>query len=153
MSSTDREPIAFIDLRAQYRRLKGQIDAALARVLEDGRFVMGPAVAELEAALAERAGTAHAVTCASGTDALLIALMAEGIGTGDAVFIPSFTFTATAEVVALVGAVPVFVDVVEETYMIDPADLAARSARVAAAGRLAPRAVIAAGPVRPGGGL
>ena len=144
MSPTDREPIAFIDLRAQYRRLKGQIDAALARVLEDGRFVMGPAVAELEAALAERAGTAHAVTCASGTDALLIALMAEGIGTGDAVFIPSFTFTATAEVVALVGAVPVFVDVVEETYMIDPADLAARSARVAAQGQLVPRAVIAA---------
>ena len=144
MSTTDHDPIAFIDLRAQYRRLKPEIDAALVQVLEDGRFVMGPAVAELEAALAERAGTAHAVTCASGTDALLMALMGEGIGPGDAVFIPSFTFTATAEVVVLVGAEPVFVDVVEETCMIDPADLAVRISRVAAEGRLRPRAVIAA---------
>ena len=144
MSPTDRDAIAFIDLRAQYRRLKGEIDAALAHVLEDGRYVMGPAVAELEAALAARAGAAEAVTCASGTDALLIALMAEGIGAGDAVFIPSFTFTATAEVVALTGATPVFVDVVEESYMIDPADLAARIASVAAEGHVAPKAVIAA---------
>ena len=144
MSTTDHDPIAFIDLRAQYRRLKPEIDTALAHVLEDGRFVMGPAVAELEAALAARAGVAHALTCASGTDALLMALMAEGVGPGDAVFIPSFTFTATAEVVALIGAAPVFVDVVEESYMIDPADLAARVSRVAAEGRLRPRAVIAA---------
>ena len=148
MSSSDRDtthdPIEFIDLRAQYRRLKADIDAAIAHVLEDGRFVMGPAVAELEAALAARAGSAHAVTCASGTDALQIALMAEGIGAGDAVFIPSFTFTATAEVVAVIGATPVFVDVLEETYMIDPADLAARVSRVADEGRLVPRAVIAA---------
>lgn len=144
MSSADHDPIAFIDLHAQYRRLKPEIDAALARVLEDGRFVMGPAVAELERALADRAGACCAVTCASGTDALLIALMAEGIGAGDAVFIPAFTFTATAEVVAVAGATPVFVDVVEESYVIDPADLAARAAGVAAAGRLTPRAVIAA---------
>ena len=148
MSSTDRDntldPIAFIDLRAQYGRLKADIDAAIAHVLADGRYVMGPAVAEAEAALAARAGVDHAVTCASGTDALQIALMADGIGPGDAVFIPSFTFTATAEVVALIGATPVFVDVVEETYMIDPADLAARVSRVADKGRLAPRAVIAA---------
>ena len=148
MSPSDRynspDPIAFIDLRAQYRRLKPDIDAAIARVLEDGRYVMGPAVEELEAALAARAGAAHAVTCASGTDALQIALMAEGIGPGDAVFIPSFTFTATAEVVALIGAAPVFVDVVEETYMIDPAHLAAQVSRVADEGRLVPRAVIAA---------
>ena len=144
MPSTDRDAIAFIDLRAQYRRLKREIDAALAHVLEDGRYVMGPAVAELEAALAARAGAAEAVTCASGTDALLIALMADEIGAGDAVFIPSFTFTATAEVVALVGATPVFVDVVEESYMIDPAELAARVAHVAAEGKLAPKAVIAA---------
>ena len=148
MSPSDRhnstDPIAFIDLRAQYRRLKPDIDAAIARVLEDGRYVMGAAVEELEAALAARAGAAHAVTCASGTDALQIALMAEGIGPGDAVFIPSFTFTATAEVVALIGAAPVFVDVVEETYMIDPAHLAAQVSRVADEGRLVPRAVIAA---------
>ena len=138
------DPVAFIDLRAQHRRLEAAIDAALAQVLEDGRFVMGPAVAELETALAARAGVAHAVTCASGTDALLIALMAEGIGPGDAVFVPGFTFPATAGVVALVGAAPVFVDVTEEGCMMDPADLARRAARVADEGRLVPRAVIAA---------
>ena len=138
------DPIAFIDLSAQYRRLKADIDAALAHVLEDGRFVLGPTVVELEAALAARAGVAHAVTCASGTDALQIALMAEGIGPGDAVFVPGFTFPATAGVVALVGATPVFIDVAEESCMMDPADLAARIDRVAAEGRLTPRAVIAA---------
>ena len=141
---TSRDPIAFIDLKAQYRRLKADVDAALAHVLEDGRFVLGPPVAELEAALAARAGVAHAVTCASGTDALQIALMAEGIGPGDAVFVPGFTFPATAGVVALVGASPVFVDVAEESCMMDPADLAARIARTRAEGRLTPRAVIAA---------
>ena len=124
MPPTDRDanldPVPFIDLGAQYRRLKADIDAAIAGVLEDGRFVLGPAVAELEAALAARAGAAHAVTCASGTDALLIALMAEGIGPGDAVFVPGFTFPATAGVVALVGAAPVFVDVAEESCMMDP---------------------------------
>ena len=148
MPPTDRDAtpdlVAFIDLGAQYRRLKADIDAAIAGVLEDGRFVLGPAVAELEAALAARAGAAHAVTCASGTDALLIALMAEGIGPGDAVFVPGFTFPATAGVVALVGAAPVFVDVAEESCMMDPADLAVRAARVADEGRLVPRAVIAA---------
>ena len=148
MSPTDHdanlEPVAFIDLGAQYRRLKADIDAAIAHVLEDGRFVLGPPVAELEAALAARAGAAHAVTCASGTDALLIALMAAGIGPGDAVFVPGFTFPATAGVVALVGAAPVFVDVAEESCMMEPADLALRAARVANGGRLVPRAVIAA---------
>ena len=148
MSPADRDPshapVAFIDLDAQYRRLKADVDAALARVLEDGRFVLGPAVEELETALAARAGAAHAITCASGTDALQIALMAEGIGPGDAVFVPGFTFPATAGVVALVGATPVFVDVTEESCMMDPADLAARIDRVTAEGRLTPRAVIAA---------
>ena len=139
-----RDPIAFIDLDAQYRRLKADIDAAIARVLEDGRFVLGPAVAELETALATRAGAAHAVTCASGTDALQIALMGEGIGPGDAVFVPGFTFPATAGVVALAGASPVFVDVAEESCMMDPADLAARVDRMTAEGQLTPRAVIAA---------
>lgn len=143
-SPADHDPIAFIDLGAQYRRLKADIDAALAGVLEDGRFVLGPAVAELETALSARAGVAHAVTCASGTDALQIALMAEGIGPGDAVFVPGFTFPATAGVVALVGASPVFVDVEEESCMMDPADLAAKIDRVAAEGRLTPRAAIAA---------
>ena len=143
MPPIGHDAIPFIDLRAQYRRLEREIDTAIARVLEDGRFVMGPAVAELEAALAARIGGGHAVTCASGTDALLIPLMAAGVGAGDAVFIPSFTFTATAEVVALLGATPVFVDVNERTCLIDPADLAARVSRVSAAGRLRPRAVIA----------
>ena len=141
---TSRDPIAFIDLKEQYRRLKADVDAALARVLEDGRFVLGPPVEELETALAARAGVAHAVTCASGTDALQIALMAEGVGPGDAVFVPGFTFPATAGVVALVGASPVFVDVVEESCMMDPADLAARIERVTSEGRLTPKAVIAA---------
>ena len=148
MSPTDHDashdPVAFIDLRAQYQRLKADIDAAIAQVLEDGRFVLGPPLAELETALAARAGVAHAVTCASGTDALQIALMAEGIGPGDAVFVPGFTFPATAGVVALVGASPVFVDVAEECCMMDPADLATRVDRVVADGRLTPRAVIAA---------
>ena len=141
---SSHDPVPFIDLRAQYRRLKADIDAALAHVLDDGRFVLGPPVEELEAALAARAGAAHAVTCASGTDALLVALMAEGIGPGDAVFVPGFTFPATAGVVSLVGAAPVFVDVTEKSCMMDPADLAAGAARVAAEGRLTPRAVIAA---------
>ena len=141
---TSNDPIAFIDLKAQHRRLKADVDAALAHVLEDGRFVLGPPVVELEAALAARAGIAHAVTCASGTDALQIALMAEGIGPGDAVFVPGFTFPATAGVVALVGASPVFVDVAEESCMMDPADLAARIQRATSEGRLTPKAVIAA---------
>lgn len=137
------DPIAFIDLRAQYRRLKPGIDAAIERTLADGRFVMGPAVAALEAALAARAGGGHVVACASGTDALLIPLMAAGVGAGDAVFVPGFTFPATTGVAALLGATPVFVDVDERSYLIDPVDLAARVSRVAAAGRLRPRAVIA----------
>ena len=144
MPPADHDPIAFIDLRAQYRRLKADIDAALSHALADGRFVLGPPVEELESALTARAGVPHAVSCASGTDALQIALMAEGIGPGDAVFVPGFTFPATAGVVALVGATPVFVDVAEESCMMDPADLAARIDRVAAGGSLTPRAVIAA---------
>ncbi len=137
------EPLRFVDLGAQYRRLKPAIDAAIAEVLEDGRFIGGPPVAALEAALGRHAGGVHTVACASGTDALLIALMAEDIGPGDAVFVPSFTFTATAEAVALLGAAPVFVDVAEESYLIDPADLEQRIARVEAEGSLRPRVVVA----------
>ncbi len=143
MSAVDHDPIAFIDLGAQYRRLRQDIDSAIEGVLEDGRFVMGPAVAGLETALAARAGAATAVTCASGTDALLIALMAEGIGPGDAVFVPGFTFPATAGVVALLGAAPVFVDVEDASCLMGANDLAARVARTAAEGRLVPKAVIA----------
>ena len=137
------EPIAFIDLKAQYARLKPEIDAAIARVLAHGRFILGPEVAEFEAALAAHAGVAYAVSCASGTDALTIALMAEGIGPGDAVFLPAFTFTATPEAVALLGARPVFVDVDETTYLINSAALEVAIDECKTEGAVVPRAVIA----------
>ena len=113
-------PIPFIDVAAQRRRLGGRIDAAVARVLDHCQFVLGPEVRELETALAAFCGARHAVTCASGTDALLMVLMAKGIGPGDAVICPSFTFCATAEVVALLGATPVFADVDAETLTSRP---------------------------------
>jgi dTDP-4-amino-4,6-dideoxygalactose transaminase len=134
--------VAFIDLAAQRRRLGDRIDDAIARVLAHGRFIMGPEVAALETELAEFAGTRHAVTCASGTDALLLPLMAKGIGPGDAVIVPAFTFAATAEVAALVGATPVFADVKPDTFNLDPDSLAAAIASAEAAG-LRPAAVIA----------
>ncbi len=135
------EPIAFIDLAAQRRRLGDRIDRAIARVLDHGQFIMGPEVAELETRLAAYAGVRHAVSCSSGTDALLMALMAWGIGPGDAVFAPSFTFASTAEAPALLGATPVFCDVHADTFNLDPASLEAAVAAAAAAG-LRPRAVI-----------
>ena len=137
----DFTPIAFVDLKAQYRTHKDAIDSGINRVLEHGQFIMGPEVAELEAGLAERMGVKHAIGCASGTDALLIALMAAEVGPGDAVFLPAFTFTATAEVVLTAGAVPVFVDVDPVSFNIDAADLDRRVNSVA--GRLRPRIVIA----------
>ncbi len=112
-------PIPFIDVAAQRARLEKQIDAALSRVLAHCQFIMGPEVAALEADLAKFCGAKHAISCASGTDALMLSLMALGVGPGDAVICPSFTFCATAEVVALLGATPVFVDVVPETFNID----------------------------------
>lgn len=135
------QPIPFVDLQAQQARLKPALDARIAAVLDHGRYIMGPEVAELEAALAARAGVAHAIGCASGTDALLIALMAAEVGPGDAVFLPAFTFTASAEVVLTAGAVPVFVDVDAASFNIDPSDLERQIESVA--GRLRPRAVIA----------
>ncbi len=109
-------PIPFIDLQAQRARISARIDAAIARVLEHGHFIMGPEVIEVEQRLAAYCDVKHAVTCSNGTSALLLVLMARDIGPGDAVFVPSFTFTATAEVVALLGATPVFVDVFPDTY-------------------------------------
>lgn len=135
-------PLPFIDLKAQRRRLGPQIEAAIGRVLEHGAFIMGPEVRELEAQLAAYAGVKHCISCASGTDALMMVLMAKGIGPGDAVFCPSFTFAATAEVVALLGASPVFVDVREDDFNIDPQSLAA-AIPVAEAAGLTPRAIIA----------
>jgi dTDP-4-amino-4,6-dideoxygalactose transaminase len=117
------DPIPFIDIAAQRRRLGKAIDEAVARVFAHCQFINGPEVARLEAALADFCGARHVVSCASGTDALLMVLMAKGVGRGDAVFCPSFTFCATGEVVALTGATPVFVDVDEVTFNMDAASL------------------------------
>jgi UDP-2-acetamido-2-deoxy-ribo-hexuluronate aminotransferase len=115
----------FIDLKTQYRRLKPSVDARIARVLEHGQYVMGPEVTELEQRLAEYVGTKHCIGVASGTDALMMALMALGIGPGDEVVTVPFTFFATAETIALVGARPVFVDIDRRSYNMDPAQLEA----------------------------
>jgi len=114
-------PVSFIDLQAQRARISDRIDAAIARVLEHGRFIMGPEIGEVEQKLSAHCGAKHAITCSNGTSALLLALMARDIRRGDAVFVPSFTFTATVEVVALLGATPVFVDVLADTYNMDAA--------------------------------
>jgi dTDP-4-amino-4,6-dideoxygalactose transaminase len=113
------EPVPFIDLAAQRRRLGKSIDEAVSRVLAHCQFINGPEVTALEGALAEFSGARHVVSCASGTDALLMVLMAKNVGPGDAVLCPSFTFCATGEAVALVGATPVFVDVDEATFNMD----------------------------------
>jgi dTDP-4-amino-4,6-dideoxygalactose transaminase len=133
--------IPFIDVAAQRRRLGGAIDAAVARVLGHCQFILGPEVRAFEAELARFCGARHAVTCASGTDALVLALRARGIGPGDAVICPSFTFCATAEVAALVGATPVFVDVDAATFNIDANRIAGAVATAKSAG-LTPKAVI-----------
>lgn len=135
--------IPFIDLQAQRDRIAERIDAAIARVLAHGRFVMGPEIEELEERLARFVGATHGLACASGTDALALPLMAWGVGPGDAVFCPSFTFAATAEVPPWLGAEPVFVDVDPETYTLDPEALAEAIADVRARGALTPRAIIA----------
>jgi dTDP-4-amino-4,6-dideoxygalactose transaminase len=116
-------PIAFIDLQAQRRRLGDRMRAAIDRAIEGGAYIMGPEVSALESELAARIGAKHAITCGNGTDALQLGLMALGAGPGDAVLAPSFTFAATAEVIALVGAVPIFVDVLP-TFNIDPDQIA-----------------------------
>jgi len=112
-------PIQFIDLAAQQKKIREKVDAAIARVLDHGRYIMGPEVREFEEQLEAYTGAAHALGCANGTDALAIVLMAWEIGPGDAVFVPSFTYVASAEVVAMLGATPFFVDVEEETFNID----------------------------------
>jgi dTDP-4-amino-4,6-dideoxygalactose transaminase len=136
------DPIAFIDLQAQRRRLGEPLVQAINAAVEGGQWILGPQVGELEKRLADFAGVKHAITCANGTDALVIVLRAWKIGPGDAVFVPAFTFAASAEVVALVGAEPVFVDVLEDTYNIDPASLEAAIALVKREGKLKPRAVM-----------
>jgi dTDP-4-amino-4,6-dideoxygalactose transaminase len=135
------DPVPFIDVAAQRRRLGTSIDEAVARVLAHCQFINGPEVTQLEAALAAFSGAKHVVTCASGTDALLMVLMAKNVGRGDAVLCPSFTFCATGEVVALTGATPVFVDVDEATFNIDVNSLKRGIATARKLG-LKPRAVI-----------
>lgn len=132
----------FIDLGAQRERLGGRISAAVEKVIGEGRYILGPEVTEFEKRMADYIGVKHVVACANGTDALLIPLMAYGIGPGDAVFCPSFTFAATGEVVALAGAEPVFIDVDPDTYNIVPAQLEAAIAEVKKEGRLNARAII-----------
>lgn len=133
----------FRDLQKQYQVLKTEIDKEISRVLEDGNFISGKQVAELEQELAEYVGVKHCITCANGTDALTLALMTWGIGAGDAVFVPDFTFFASGETVAFEGAVPVFVDVEEETFNISPASLEAAILKVEQEGKLTPRAIVA----------
>jgi len=136
------EPVAFLDLKAQQRRIEPALRARLEAVLAHCQFVLGPEVRELESRLAAYAGAAHCVTVSSGTDALQIAMMAEGIGRGHAVFLPAFTYTATAEVPLVLGATPVFVDIDPATFQIDPGDLQRRIASVKEEGILRPRAII-----------
>ena len=134
-------PIPFIDVAAQRRRLGKAVDEATARVLNHCQFLMGPEVAQFEKELAAFCGAKHALSCSSGTDALVMTLMAKGIGPGDAVFCPTFTFCATAESVALVGATPVLVDVHADTFNIDVASLKS-AIKTAKAKGLRPKAVI-----------
>lgn len=135
-------PIAFLDLKAQQARLGPALRARIDTVLAHCQFILGPEVTELEQRLAGYANAGHCVAVSSGTDALQIAMMAEGIGPGHAVFLPAFTYTATAEVPLVLGATPVFVDVDPHTFQIDPADLQRRIANIKAQGQLRPRALI-----------
>ena len=134
--------IPFIDLKTQFQRLQPDINSRIQQVLEHGTYIMGPEVAELERKLADFCGTKHAIACSSGTDALLLGLMAYDIGPGDAIFTTPFTFFATAEVIALLGATPVFVDIDPRTFNIDPNSLEAAIKHVKSAGRLAARGII-----------
>lgn len=131
---TDRPNIPFVDLAAQQKRIRKDVDIAMARVLDHGRYVMGPEVGELEEALATSCGAKHAIGCSSGTDALAMVLMAKKIKPGQVIFCPSFTFVATAEVVAWLGAKVCFVDVEPDTFNIDPIALQAAIAEAKANG-------------------
>jgi dTDP-4-amino-4,6-dideoxygalactose transaminase len=142
MNDMPQKPIALFDMQAQQSLIRAKLDARIAHVLSSGRFINGPEVVELEERLAAFAGCGHAVGVSSGTDALQIAMMAEGIGRGDAVFLPAFTYTATAEVPLVLGATPVFCDVDPVTFNMDLADLQRRIALVEAEGRLRPRAIV-----------
>lgn len=132
----------FIDLAAQYQHLKAQIDQRIQAVLDHGQYIMGPEVQELETKLADYVGVKHAITCANGTDALTLALMALNIGEGDAVFVPTFTFFATAETVAFAKATPIFVDSDESTFNLCPQDLERKIKAVQEEGKLNLKAIM-----------
>ncbi len=134
--------LPFIDLKYQYSLIRDEIHAGIDRVLESGHYILGAEINELEKQLAEYVGVKHALACSSGTDALLMALMALGIGPGDAVFTTPFTFFATVETIALVGATPVFADIDEGTYNIDPVKLEEAILKVEREGKLKPKAII-----------
>ncbi len=136
------QPIPFIDLQAQRRRLGAPLEAAIKQAVEGGQWILGPQVAQFEQDIAQWAGVKHAIACANGTDALLLVLRAWGVGPGDAVFVPAFTFAASAEVVALAGAVPVFVDVLPDTFNMDPVSLETAIALVGKNGDLTAKAVM-----------
>jgi UDP-2-acetamido-2-deoxy-ribo-hexuluronate aminotransferase len=135
--------LQFIDLQTQYSRVQEEMEQAVLGVLRSGKYIMGPEVAELESELSRFVGVRHCISCASGTDALVMALMARSIGPGDAVFTTPFTFVATAEAIATVGAMPVFVDIDPVTFNIDPAKLSSAIERVSQDGTLSPRAIMA----------
>ncbi len=132
--------ISFVDLKSQYRRIQDDVNARMQAVLEHGQFILGPEVRDLETALADYAGVTHAVGVSNGTDALVMTLMAAGIGPGDGVLVPAFTFTASAEVALLVGAEPIFVDINEDDFNININDL---KDKIEEDSRVKPKAVIA----------
>ncbi|MDP3855125.1 DegT/DnrJ/EryC1/StrS aminotransferase family protein [Phenylobacterium sp.] len=136
-------PIPFIDLQAQRARLGQPLEDAILKVVRSGAYIMGPEIAEFERQMGAYGQAPYVLSCGSGTEALVLPLMAWGIGPGDAVFCPSFTFAATAEAMPLVGASPVFVDVLPDTYNLDPVKLDAAIAAVKAEGKLTPKAAIA----------
>ena len=133
----------FRDLKKQYQVLKPDLDQAVLSAMASGAYIMGPQVKALEKELAEYVGVKHCLTCANGTDALTLALKAWGIGPGDAVFVPDFTFFSSAEVVSLEGATPVFVDVREDTFILDAQVLERAIRKVIAEGRLTPKVIVA----------
>ncbi|MBO5563238.1 MAG: DegT/DnrJ/EryC1/StrS family aminotransferase [Bacteroidales bacterium] len=133
----------FRDLKRQYQVLKKDMDQAILETVSSGAYIMGAPVRELERQLAAYVGVRHCLTCANGTDALTLALKTWGVGPGDAVFVPDFTFFSSAEVVALEGATPVFVDVREDTFNLDPADLERAVQAILREGKLTPRVIIA----------
>lgn len=136
------ETIPFIDLQTQRCRLGASLEVAIKAAVEGGQWILGPQVAQLERDLAAWAGVKHAIACANGTDALLLILRAWDVGPGDAVFVPAFTFAASGEVVVLAGAKPVFVDVLPDTFNMDPASLEAAIALVKRGGELKPKVVM-----------